>query len=59
MATEEEVEIVIDELNQDIADVADDTERFTQEDSAQIFEGIAAVCTDRARTIRQEMEDEH
>lgn len=57
MATEEEVEVVVDELNEEIAEVADDTDRWSQEESAEIFEGIATVCAERARTIRQEIAD--
>lgn len=57
MATEEEVEAVIETLNEQIAEVADDTERFTQEQSAEIFEEVASICSMRGRTIRQEIED--
>lgn len=57
MATDDEVEAVIETLNEQIAEVADDTERFTQEQSAEIFEEVASICQMRGRTIRQEMED--
>lgn len=57
MATEEEVTEAIDELNDQIAGVADDMDRWSQEQSAEIYEEIANVSNMRARTIRQEMED--
>lgn len=56
MATEQEVEDAVDDLNEKVADVCDDTEKWSQEESAQIFEGVADACTQRANTIRQEMQ---
>lgn len=55
MATDEELEEACEDLNEKIAEVADDTDRWSQEQSAEIFEDIASVCTSRARTIRKEM----
>jgi hypothetical protein len=57
MATEEEVEEAIDDLGEQIAEVCDDTRKWSQEESAQIFEGVADVCVQRARTIRSEMQE--
>lgn len=56
MATEDDVQEAIDGLEETIAEEADDTYKWTQEQSAEIFEGVAAGCEMRARTIRQEME---
>lgn len=52
-----DTEGVIDELNEQVAEVADDTNRWSQEESAEIFEGVAETCSQRARTIREEMEE--
>ena len=55
MASEEEVEEAISDLEETVADIADDVDKWSQEQSAEIFEGVAAGCEMRARTIRQEM----
>lgn len=55
MATDEEVGAVIDELNDAIADVADDMDRFTQEQSAEIHEAVASASEGAAAVIREEM----
>lgn len=58
MATEQEIEGIVDDFSEQIAEVADDTERFSQEESAEIYEGIAVSCKMRADAIRQEMTDD-
>lgn len=55
MATEDEITDAVDELNQAVSDVVDDTARWSQDESAQIFEEVASTCRMRAETIRQEM----
>lgn len=55
MSSEEELDDAVEELNEAIADVADDTARWSQEQSAEIFEGVAEACRMRAQTIRQEI----
>jgi NTP pyrophosphatase (non-canonical NTP hydrolase) len=57
MASEQELEDAIEELNEAVADVADDTARWSQAESLEIFEGVASAAKMRAQTIRQEMED--
>lgn len=55
MATEKEIEELVDGFNEDIADIADNTARFSQEESAEIYESVGQACMDRARLIRSEM----
>lgn len=55
MATEEEIDEVCDELNEQISDVADDTARFSQQESYDIYMNIATMCQTRATLIKSEM----
>jgi hypothetical protein len=55
MATEEEIDEVCDELNEYIADVADDMERFSQQESYDIYVAVATACQTRATLIKSEM----
>jgi hypothetical protein len=55
MATEAEVEEACEELQEAIDNVADDTARFSQEDSVEIWETLASHCTARAQLTRSEM----
>lgn len=57
MSTEEEVETATDELCESVSEVADDTGRWTQEQSAEIYEGVASSCRERAALIRREMDE--
>lgn len=40
--TEEEIEQAIEDLNETIADVANDTDEFTSEQSIEIWRGVEA-----------------
>lgn len=55
MATEEEIDEVCDELNEHIAEVADDTRRFSRQESYDIYVNIATMCQTRATLIKPEM----
>lgn len=57
MATDAEFEDAIDDIELVVSDIVDDTERWTQEESAEMYEHLASVFSDRAKLIRSEMED--
>lgn len=48
-------EEVIDQLTEAVDEVAGNSSRWSQEDSVEIYEAVAAHCRDWAQTIRQEM----
>lgn len=50
-----DIEDVVEDLNEKISKVADDTKRWSQGESAEIYEEVASVCTMRAEQIRREM----
>ena len=55
MAEEDEVQAAIDEAEEFVADLADNMDKFSQAESAEIYESIASTCTMRAQAIRAEM----
>lgn len=57
MATDQDVEAAAEELMEDISEVADDTVRWTQAESADIYAALAGDCAERANLIRREIED--
>lgn len=50
-----DVEQAIEEIMEQVQEVGDNTRRFTQEESAEFYEGVASDCQTRARTIRSEI----
>lgn len=55
MATEEEIEDIVDEFAEQIGEIADDSARFSQQESLNIYDGIASMCQMRANALRQEI----
>lgn len=52
---DEQIEEFIEEKMEEISDFADDTARWSQEESMTIYETLAADLKRRADLIRQEM----
>lgn len=50
-----DVEDCVDTVNMVITGFGDSTELFTQEESAEFYEGVASAASMRARQIRSEM----
>lgn len=55
MDTEYEVEEVCEELQEYVGNIVDNIERFSQQDSMEIYAYLSAVFRDRAAMIRREM----
>lgn len=53
---EEKVEQAVEEVMEQTQEIGDDTSRFSQEESAEFYEGVAMYCKQRADTIRSEMQ---
>ncbi len=58
MASSEHLQSVADELLDEIAKVADNSRRWSQEESATIYETLADECATRAQAIRSDMEND-
>lgn len=58
MATEEEVEAAVEELCEQIDAIACDSNKFSQQQSVDIYDGIQAHCLMWSHQITREMEDE-
>lgn len=56
MATEEEVEQAVEALQEAIDEVANDSARFSQQQSIEIFEGIVTHAQTWIRSIEADIE---
>lgn len=52
-----EVDQLIEDTEEFVSDVGDDTDKLTQEESAEFYEALGAFCQGRASMIRKEMAD--
>lgn len=52
---EDKVESKIEEVMEFAQEFGDDTRLFTQEESAEFYDGVAMYCKQRSETIRSEM----
>jgi hypothetical protein len=52
---EDDIENLISEAMDTVTDLGDDTNRLSQQQSAEFYEGVAEECLARAGTIRSEM----
>lgn len=51
----EDLDKIADAIMDNVSEIADDTTRFTQGESAELYEEVANACSTAARAIRQEM----
>lgn len=51
----DDVQALIDIAMEEVSEIGDDTDRLTQRESAEFYEGVASQCDTRARAIREEM----
>lgn len=53
--SEADVDAAVTEAVDFVSDIGDDTARFTQAESRDFYEAVAAECNMRAQTIEDEM----